>query len=377
MKPAVHPFRVVAKALFLFVIINLVFALVDPPVGKLTLYNSLVPGRLRFPYEQKASLFFLGYNAPVFEDFDAMFGAHVISRAKSRGEYRVVLLGDSATWGFGLEARKMLSEQINRLQLQTCDGREVRAYNLSYPLSSVTRDLLVLERTMEYHQPDMVLWLITLSAVVPHATETQFVVSHPEQYLRLAKTHRLRSSHLTEPVQPSSFWERTLIGQRKRLKNILLTQAFGILWAATGIDHYQGLQPEPELPSPDVEASLEYEGFWPEGQAGLFDSLATDVLSAGVLVAKDVPVVLVNEPIFVADGQNHDIRYNGLYPRWAFDRYRRFMAEWSAQRNLVWLDYWNALPREEFADAYFHRRESGERRFARLLAPDIQRLACP
>ena len=375
MKPGVQPVRVLAKALFLFVLSNLLFALVDPPVGKLTLYNSLFPGRLRFPYEQKANLFFLGYNAPVFEDFDAMFGTHIISQRKPEHEFRLILLGDSATWGYGLEAREMLSEQINHLHLQACDGREIRAYNLSYPLSSVTRDLLVLEKAMEY-QPDMILWLVTLSALVPHATETQFVVSHPEQYLNLVKTHRLRTSHLTEPVQPPSFWDKTLIGQSKRLKNLALTQAFGLLWAATGIDHYQGLQPEPELPSPDVEDNLDYEGFLPVGQTALFDSLATDVLSAASTVAKDAPIVLVNEPIFVADGQNHDVRYNGLYPRWAYDHYREFMVEWAEQRDLPWLDYWNALPREDFADANFHRRESGEERFARLLAPDIQRLVC-
>lgn len=66
-----------------------------------------------------------------------------------------------------------------------------------------------------------------------------------------------------------------------------------------------------------MEEKPDYEGFLPDGQTALFDSLATDVLSAAITVAKDVPIVLVNEPIFVADGQNHDVRYNGLYPRWA------------------------------------------------------------
>jgi hypothetical protein len=42
------------------------------------------------------------------------------------------------------------------------------------------------------------------------------------------------------------------------------------------------------------------------------------------------------------------------------------MVEWAPQRGLPWLDYWNALPREDFVDANFHRRESGEERFARL-----------
>lgn len=41
------------------------------------------------------------------------------------------------------------------------------------------------------------------------------------------------------------------------------------------------------------------------------------------------------------------------------------------------LDYWNALPPEDFADAYFHPGLSGEKHFAELLAGDIKKLVCP
>jgi len=172
MKSEVRLLRVVLKAIFLFVLLNVVYALVDPPVGRLTLYNSIIPGRTRFPYEEKPEFYSVGYSVPVNEDFDAMFGAHVISRRKPDAEFRLILLGDSATWGFGLPASEMLSEQINRLGIQTCDGRTVRAYNLAYPFSYLTRDLLILDKAIEY-QPDMVLWLITLSTLEPKAAETQ------------------------------------------------------------------------------------------------------------------------------------------------------------------------------------------------------------
>src|SRR6185436_12545409 len=98
MKHDAHPLRVLLKAIFLFIVVNVIFALVHPPVGKLSLYNHILPGRLRFPYEQEPAFYFIGYNAPVYEDFDAMFGAHVISRRKPQDEFRLVLLGDSATW---------------------------------------------------------------------------------------------------------------------------------------------------------------------------------------------------------------------------------------------------------------------------------------
>ena len=376
MKNEIHPLRVLLKAILLFVLINVIFASVDPPVGKITLYNHIVPGRLRFPYEKEPSFYLVGYNAPVYEDFNAMFGAHAISRRKPASEYRLILLGDSATWGVSVHAGETLSEQINRLHIQTCDGRQVRAYNLGYPMSFPTRDVLILSKAMEY-QPDMVFWLITLSTLEPKTAETYFIVPHAEQYLQLANTYGLKLSHFSEPVQEPSFWEKTIFGQRKRLKNIILTQAFGVLWAATGVDNHESLQPESDLPSFDVNNDLHYEGRLPDESLDLFDSLMMNVLSTAFNVAEDVPLVLVNEPIYVVDSKNQLARYNEFYPRWAYDEYRQFMFEWLEKQDSKWLDYWNAIAPENFSDQTFHRNPSGEKRFAELLAPEIKKLVCP
>jgi len=376
MKNDIHPLRVLLKATFLFVLLNVAFALADPPVGKITLYNYLIPGRLRFPYEQEPAFYFIGYNAPIYEDYDAMFGAHVISKRKSADEFRLLLLGDSATWGVTVQANEMLSEQINRLHIQTCDGRTVRAYNLAYPFSSLTRDLLVLDKAMEY-EPDMVFWLITLSTLEPKTVERQFIAPHWERYLWLANKYKLRSSHFREPIQEPSLWERTIIGQRKRLKNIVFTQALGILWTATGIDNHEGLQPEDSPPGTDVGSNLDYQGRMPGKSSASAEALMMEALSAGVNLAGDVPLIVINEPIFVASGDNHEIRYNEFYPRWVYDDYRQFMREWMKGQNFKWLDYWNAIPPEEFSDQYFHRNSSGERRFAELLASEIKKLVCP
>jgi hypothetical protein len=376
MKNDVHPLRVLLKAIFLFVVLNVVFALINPPVGKITLYNYLVPGRLRFPYEQEPAFYFVGFNAPIYEDYDAMFGAHVISRQKPADEFRLLLLGDSATWGVTVQAHEMLAEQINRLQIETCDGRSVRAYNLAYPFSSLTRDLLILDKAMEY-EPDLVFWLITLSTLEPKTVETQFIAPHWERYLRLANTYELRSSHFSRPIKEPSLWEKTVIGQRKRLKNIVFTQALGILWGATGIDNHEGLQPQGPPPSTNVGSNLDYEGRLPGDSSATAESLTTEALSAGYGVAGDVPVVVINEPIFVAQGENHPVRYNEFYPRWVFDDYRQFMREWMAQQNYKWLDFWSAVPPEEFADQVFHRNAAGEKHFAELLAPEIKKLVCP
>jgi hypothetical protein len=376
MKQEVHPLRVLLKAILMFIALNVVYAVVDPPVGRLSLYNHIVPGRLRFPYEQEPAYYFIGYNAPVYEDFDAMFGAHVISGRKPQDEFRLILLGDSATWGISVQAEETLSAQLNQLQIQTCDGRTVHAYNLGYPMPFLMRDALILDKAMEY-EPDMVLWLVTLYTLEPKKAETYFIHPHAERYQGLVNTYGLTSPRLAEPATERTFWDQTLIGERRRLKKLILTQMLGLLWAGTGIDNHEGLAPMTSPPNADVSDHRDYEGWEPEESARLFDSLMLEVLLAGVRIAGDVPVVLVNEPIFLAEGRNHLIRYNAFYPRWAYDEYRQWIVEWARKEKLPLLDYWNALPPAGFSDQNFHRSSSGEQQFANLLAPEINRLVCP
>jgi len=375
MKREVHPLRVVLKAVLLFIALNVIYAVVDPPVGKLSLYNHGVPGRLRFPYEQEPSYYYIGYNAPVYEDFDAMFGAHVISSRKAGDEFRLILLGDSATWGISVQAQETLSERINQLQLKSCDGRSVHAYNLGYPMPFLMRDALILDKAMDY-EPDMILWLVTLYTLEPKKAETYFIYPHAERYQSLVSRYGLASSNLAGPMPERTFWDETLVGERRRLKKLVLTQMLGLLWAATGIDNHEGLQLMTSPPGADVSDQLDYEGWQPEESARLLDTLMFDVLSAGVKRAGDVPVILVNEPIFIAEGRNHLIRYNAFYPRWAYDEYREWMAEWTEKENLPLLDYWKDLPPLGFSDQNFHRSSSGEEQFAKLLAPEISRLGC-
>ena len=375
MKSEIHPLRVLLKAMLLFIVLNVIYALVDPPVGKISLYNHIIPGRLRFPYEQEPAYYFVGYNAPIYEDFDAMFGAHIISARKAKDEFRLILLGDSATWGTSVQSGDTLSEQINQLEIKTCDGRNVRVYNLGYPMPFLMRDALILDKAMEY-EPDMVFWLVTLYTLEPKKAETYFILPHAERYQRLLKTYALAPSPLAQSVSERSFWAQTIIGERRRLKKIVLTQMLGFLWAGTRIDNHEGLQPATSSPTPDVSNQLDYEGWMPEEASDLLDSLMLDVLSAGYKIAGDVPVVLINEPIFVAEGKNHVIRYNAFYPRWAFDEYRHWMDNWTEKEKVPYLDYWNALPPTGFADQSFHRSSSGEDQFAALLAPEIRKFVC-
>ena len=75
--------RIVVKALALFALCNLIFALTTPLdfLGSLSLYNWLLPGRERLPYgENPAESYNLSQN-----NLPAMFASHEISRPKGGG----------------------------------------------------------------------------------------------------------------------------------------------------------------------------------------------------------------------------------------------------------------------------------------------------
>src|SRR5678815_375858 len=118
-------FAVLLKATLLFVLFNFAFiSFKDIPLGKFSLYNSVFPGRERFPFGEARE----SYNLSLF-NLDAMFASHVLhGTEKTADEYRVLLIGDSSVWGTLLTPEQTLAGQLNTDRPKAC-GRTVRAYN--------------------------------------------------------------------------------------------------------------------------------------------------------------------------------------------------------------------------------------------------------
>jgi len=377
MERPVHALRVLVKAFLFFVLLNLLFAWFDPPIGKLTAYNWLWPGRLRFPYADSPGYYSLGYNVPVIEDFDAMFGAHILSAGpKPADEFRVLLLGDSATWGGHVAPEDMLAEQFNRLGLTSCDGRKIKAYDLGYPWPSLLRDVLILDYANQY-QPDMVIWLVTLHSFEKKSADREFLVPHAERMAEVIAEHQLVLPKVYSGQAEPAFWDKTILGQRERLKKLILNQAYGWMWSATGIDNANGLSKDhPAFPQ-DALADVSYFDYQsPNDSQALTRSLMFDIIRVGREIAGDAPLVVINEPIFIISGQNRDLRYNHVYPRWAYDAYRQSLADWMNAQGDPYYDTWNALPVSEFSNDMSHRDPQGEKRFADLLSPILQDFSC-
>lgn len=385
MKPPVNALRVLVKAALIFLALNLLFAWWNPPVGRLTAYNWLWPGRVRFPYSESPQFYSQDYNVPVIQDFDAMFGAHILSAAptsspqgKPADEFRVLLLGDSATWGGHVTPDDTIASQINRLGLTTCDGRTIKAYDLGYPWPSLTRDMLILDYANRY-EPDMAIWLVTLHSFEKKPADRDFLIPHAERMAELIAEYQLilPKVYSDQIIQPT-FWEKTILGQREELKSLILNQMYGLMWSATGIDNANGLPIErPPLPQ-DVEADVSYFDFQsPADALTLTRSLMFDVVRVGHEIAGDAPLIVINEPIFIVSGENSELRYNHIYPRWAYDAYRQSLTEWMNARGYPYYDFWDALPASEFSNDMAHRDPNGEARLADLLAPVLKQFSCP
>lgn len=377
MRP-VNALRVLVKAAVIFVLLNVLFAWLNPPVGKATLYNWLWPGRVRFPYSDAPQYYSLDYNVPIIQDLDALFDSHIISAApKAADEYRVYLLGDSATWGVHVSPEDMLAAQINSLALTSCDGRRVVAYDLGYPWPSLLRDLLMLDRAMPY-KPDMVLWLTTLHAFEMKRADREFLVPHADRMLEIAAEYSLELPRAYTVPPPPTFWERTIVGQRARLKKLIMNQAYGMMWAATGFDNSFAVSVDHLPLSQDVAADETYFDYRsPDDAPALVRSLLYDTVRVGREMAGGAPTLVVNEPIYIVSGQNSEVRYNRIYTRWAYDAYRQAVSDWMKARGYPYFDFWDALPASEFANDMTHRDPKGEADLANLLAPIIGQYSCP
>ena len=358
-KPRIRLFGVLLKAALLLVLFNFAFiAIKGVPLGKVSLYNSIFPGRERFPFGETRE----AYNLSLF-DIDAMFASLVINGVeKAPDEYRVLLIGDSSVWGTLLEPEQTLAGQLNAASITAC-GKTVRAYNLGYPTISLTKDLMLLDQAKSY-DPDLVIWLTTLEAF-PKAKQfsSPIVANNAERVRQLVNKYDLQMDpNAAELIQPSK-WNQTFVSQRRALADLVRLQIYGAMWASTGID--QVYPKDYEHAQVDLEASKDFHGL-----TSLQDNLALDVLDAGMSIVPNT--LLVNEPMLISNGANSDIRYNFFYPRWAYDEYRSMLTQHAQSKNWNYLDLWDLAPAQEFTNSAIHLTPAGEILLADRIAAAIQ-----
>lgn len=367
MNARVRPFFVLFKALGLFVLLNLAYALVKPPLADISVYNALFPGKERMPFGTGSDPLTVSV-----DNVEVMFASHAISARKQPDEIRVALIGDSSIWGEGLSVPETLAAQWNQMNVQ-CGGKTIRFYNLGYPHPSILKDLIFFDETKD-RQPDLIVWFVTLNTLMKQYRSNSFLTENRTRLLRILDQYDIPfapSKSLSE--MQVGFYQQTIVGQRSFLARWIKLQALGPIWAATGEDRYS-IADHKSVVSPNVTRDTVYRGL--KSGADLSKYVLLDALSAGYDIAGDTPVLLVNEPIFVATGKHSDIRYNDFYPRWAYDQYRTLVTQKVEDNSWHYLDLWNAIPPSYFTNTALHLSEDGERMLAEKIDPDVLTMLC-
>jgi hypothetical protein len=348
-KDSISITRIIVKAISLFILINFLFILLkDIPYGSISLYNSVFPGRERLPFGETPSE---SFNQTI-SNIDAMLSSHKISTdTKTTNDYRIIIIGDSSIWGFLQKPENTLAGILEKKLDNQCIGKDIEVFNLGYPSLSVLKDLVILNK-IEAYKPDLVIWFITLEALVSDDQLNTPLIKN--NALELNKV--INEYHLGYPKAAVDFLDYTIIGQKRNLADIIRLQFYGALWAGSGIDQ---VYPKEYISAQrDFEPDFSYKNF-SVNQLNEND-LATDVITKTISGYQDADFILVNEPILISSGNNSNIRYNFYYPRWAYDKYRNIVKSTFEKSAIKYFDFWNLVPESEFTNSAIHLSSKGE-----------------
>jgi hypothetical protein len=326
-----------------------VFALVYEGVQPLpTLTNGITPALAK--YERLPSVDYTNY----------MLVNHRIALPKADNEFRVVVLGDSGTYGRGLSDSETLTSQLNQMQLTTEDNRRIRFYNLAMPGPSFIGDYLRLEQSRQY-APDMVLWPATMHTFRLYFWPALVHVHSIDAINSALGQCTQQMPQLVNNMGDNPAYE-TFFDQRHHLQNLLISviedsgQRLIVPTPITSIDTRINNSPVHVIQTLSIQEEA-YPVF-----ADCLDHI-------------DLPVLLVNEPIHSYSEDQSEEYYNSYYLRADYARHRELLAESAENADWAYADLYDAVPNAEFSNTAFHYAPDGIRHYIEALTPYILEVA--
>ena len=359
-------FRIIWKSLFILFILMALYSMIQPVqwLGKVSLYNRIFPGRERLPFGENPRI---AYNFSL-NNLDAMFASHKLHRAERQDDdFRILFIGDSSLWGTLLKPEETLAGRLDQKEMMIKGKkRRLQTFNLAYPTLALSKDLLILNRGLQY-QPDLIIWSLTMESFpFDKQLSTALVNKNLAEFLSIAQKCDLSAPWLPSSVS-QSFYSTTLLGQRRDLADLIRLQLYGFMWAATGIDQdYPSDYPKPKMDLDPDSAFHDIEGPYPD------EMMAWDLLSAAHRLAGQTPILIVNEPILISHGKNSEIRYNFYYPRQAYDVWRKTLLETCKSNQWPVLDMWNVLPASDFSNSAIHYDGNGADKLQMILSDAME-----
>lgn len=360
--------RILLKTILILSALLTLYSILQPTqwLGGISLYNRLFTGRDRLPFGESPQT---SYNFSL-NDLNAMFASHKLAASqKEDGVLRVLIIGDSSSWGILLRPEETLAGLLDQSKI-TVDGekKSLQVFNLAYPTLSLSKDLLLLNRGLTY-QPDLILWPLTMESFpIDKQVSTALVEENLPEFLAVAAKSGLSGSWIQDSAE-QDFFSNTLIGQRRELADLIRLQLYGFMWAATGIDQdYPADFPRPKLDQDPDNTFHGVQGNYPD------DKMAWEVLDAAYRLSDDIPILLINEPMFISYGENSEIRYNFYYSRQAYDSWRAALHKLCELNGWPLLDIWDVLPPSDFSNSAIHYNAQGAEKLKPAVFDAIEKI---
>jgi hypothetical protein len=365
--------RVFAKALILLIVFDVLQLALGlmPAIDHWSIYRAFTPPTSRLGLA-------LQIGDPAWWTLDPLLDAHEIAQPKAPDEFRVIMLGDSATFCLYCPTRESIPQALTDLDA-TINGKQVRAYNLAYPGSDWLKDILILQHALKY-QPDAIVWLVTAKGSgdqpLPQEPEAHLITRlNAAELPALARDYNLDTWDIQRYTAAAVWYQQSIWTHGGRLRDwlVLLARTVRSALLQPGKDLTdQYLLPGPPVTSQPIRPVAEINSSLPG--YNVMPNRQWELLRAGAQMAReaDVPLVIVNEPIYIGSGENSDVNYNSFYERALYDRFRAALTDFVAQHEVPYLDLWNTLPAEDFSNTSLHYNAEGNRRVADEIRQALQ-----
>jgi hypothetical protein len=212
--------------------------------------------------------------------------------------------------------------------------------------------------------PDLILWPITLQSMIRDGQlDHPLLQNNANEVRELINGYELVVDPNDNRFVDPEFLDKTIIGRRRNLADLIRLQLYGPSWAATGID--QAISEDITLRRTDFDTDVSW-GDISQPITLTSEHLSWEIIEAGVSISGQTPIWIINEPIFISQGENSDLRYNAWYPRWAYDEYRQQLNGLAASAGWQYVDMWDSIAPAEFTDSPVHLTPEGTSQIAEI-----------
>jgi hypothetical protein len=334
------PFRVIVKALILFISFNLILTSFPDLTG--FVFRQFLPKLHKFPtdvvyYDPRARH---GFGVENVFDVNVLFNTHLVSyEKKPANQYRIIFIGDSTV------RDGTIYPIVNR---QGCGGKILHAYDLGYYGTSATKDLMILQKAMQY-SPDLIVWSVTSGTLSNEPKD--FAMANSGDLVSLIHTYRMSmpaDQSYTNGISFLSGADEILLQTRLLINYSVLFPAFGSSRAVieTGFEDVVGNNGETQQVLPGSGVYL------------------FSALTAASKIAGDIPLIMINEP-----------RPRVVVTQADYLQYRQELLSLNGGQPWFFLDLWNLVPDRDFIDK-IHRNADGEVVYNKAVLPAILGIAC-